>query len=128
MVEKSNIRLLLGFDGDNDKDVPDNLIDRFTALEEAEIKTRVPDWETLAGNDLTFFKEALACAVGAALCEPLKQRMPSREKSPFYEQTSNVDWDEKRTFLLSERDRLISKISTQEFTTLYPFVLSGPSR
>ena len=124
----SQIRTVLGFDTDNATDVPQALIDQFAPVAEATIKKRVPNYATLENDDLLFLRMATLAAVGAALCEPLRQRMPEKEKSPFFDYTSSVNWAVKEITLKNDVEVNLAQISTFTRATLNLFTLAGPQR
>jgi hypothetical protein len=113
-----------------DSYLPDSAIEQpdVITVAEANIITRIPDYESLTGDDKVYLEAAVVCECAALLCPSMPARLPIREQGPAMAHQLFIDWDKKKIEFEIERDRYVGKILSGSFPTLLHFRISNPTR
>lgn len=108
-------------------DLPTVNIDRVIPAVEAKLKRRIPTYESLTGDDLTFWQAAALAAIAEKCCSILKSMMSKSEKTPFYSNEAAQDWDKLEQELGDEKEEYLSLITGYTYSTTI-FAAAGPTR
>jgi hypothetical protein len=113
-----------------DSYLPDSAIEQpdIVDIAESNIIARIPDYESLTGDDKVYLEAAVVCECAALLCPSMPARLPIREQGPAMTHQLYIDWDKKNAEFAIERDRYVGKILTGSFPTLLHFGISNPIR
>ena len=113
-----------------DSYLPDSAIEQpdIVDIAESNIIARIPDYESLTGDDKVYLEAAVVCECAALLCPSMPARLPIREQGPAMAHQLFIDWDKKKIEFEIERDRYVGKILSGPFPTLLHFRISNPVR
>jgi hypothetical protein len=95
---------------------------------EANIIKQVPDYASLADDNLVYLEAAVVSECAALLCPSMPSRLPKKEQGPHETHELDVDWSKMKTDFEIERDGYIGNISTVTITSFSHFNLSTPTR
>ena len=93
------------------------------AIAEANIIKIVPDYATLADDDLVYLEAATVCECAILVCPSMPARLPVKEQGPSFTREIDVDWTEKQAKLEADRDGFLGKISTVTYVDVPHFGL-----
>jgi hypothetical protein len=98
------------------------------SVAEANIIKHVPNYASLAGDDLVYLEAAVVCECANLLCPSMPARLPSKEQGPSESHEISIDWNQKKENFEMERDGNIGNISTVSLSTFLHFGLTRPRR
>lgn len=110
------------------EDLSDVEIDRESPVVIVKLKKRIPTWQSLSGDDETFFAAATVAAIAAVCCPILKTKMPSQEDTPFYKNRTAQNWNVRAAELRAESEEYLASITGYGLTSPTIFGLAGPTR
>lgn len=115
--------------------LPDSVIQQpdIIGIAEANIIEKVPEYETLDGDALLYLETAVVLECCILLCSSMDARLPKKQTGPHEGHELYLNWENKKTEFIEERNACIGKIYEIAFPeylspTLPHFRVTYPKR
>lgn len=112
--------------GVTEKELPNAALNQpdVITVAEAKICRALPNYTELTGDDRTFLEAATVCMVALQVIDSMPTRLPARMQGPGMEVEVDIDWQERRRQLETERNDYLEMI--QNVTPPPGFRCIGP--
>jgi len=115
--------------------LPDSVIQQpdIIGIAESNIIKQVPDYETLEGDTWLYLETAVVLECCILLCSSMDARLPKKQTGPHEGHELYLNWENKKTEFIEERNACIGKIYEIAFPeylspTLPHFRVTYPKR